>query len=93
MILNSINQVSGNVNSAVLIQNEQRSLSVLRKNIERNQRVVEDEILHNAKKTAEINRKEQEINKAIEIFNNFINEQTELENKLEILFNFLVIIG
>ena len=89
MILNSINQVSGNVNSAVLIQNEQRSLSVLRKNIERNQRVVEDEILHNAKKTAEINRKEQEINKAIEIFNNFINEQTELENKLEILFNFL----
>ncbi|OMJ82065.1 hypothetical protein SteCoe_17337 [Stentor coeruleus] len=89
MLTKSFGDCSSKENLIQTIQNEQRNLKILRKDLEKRQKILENDILTNANKTSELSIKEKEFSKVVSIVTGFIKEQNIIENRLQMLFEFL----
>lgn len=89
MLTKSFGDYSSKENLIQTIQNEQRNLKILRKDLEKRQKILENDILSNTNKTSELHTKEKEFSKVVAIVTTFIKEQNFLENRLQMLFEFL----
>ncbi|OMJ92033.1 hypothetical protein SteCoe_5235 [Stentor coeruleus] len=88
MLTKSFGDCSSKENLIQAIQNEQRNLKILRKDLEKRQKMLENDILINANKASEFHAKEKEFSKVVAIVTGFIKEQNLLENRLQMLFDF-----
>ena len=85
MVLSQLSKAPDNISLVSFVQNEQRNLRILRNDLEKRQKNLEQEVLGNARKFSETKAKEREVLNAIESFDVFLYQKKHLESRLQFL--------
>ena len=89
MLVNNWGKHPDNLGLVQIVQNEHRNLKILRNDLEKKQRIFEQQVLTQSRKCSEFKVKEKEVRRGFEQFETFLNEKKQLESKLMFLLNLL----
>ncbi|OMJ93154.1 hypothetical protein SteCoe_3975 [Stentor coeruleus] len=87
MLLNLFNQNSDSISLVTIVQSEQRNMKIIKNDLEKRQKVLEQEVLNCSRKSSELKAKERDILNAIESFDAFTYQKKHIENRLQFLLS------
>jgi hypothetical protein len=87
MMLSKFSRTPDSIGLIPILQNEQRNLKILRNDLEKRQKNLEQEVLSYARKCTETKAKEREVLTAIESFDVFLYQKKHLEERLQFLLS------
>lgn len=87
MLMSNLGKNSDGIGLVNVLQTEQRNLKILRNDLEKRQRNLEQEVLAYARRCSEMKAKEREVMNTIESFDAFVYQKKHLENRLQFLLS------
>ena len=87
MLMKNWGKVPDGMGILTMVQNEQRNLKILRSDLEKRQRNLEQDVLAYARRCSEMKAKERDVLNTIESFDAFIYQKKQVENRLQFLLS------
>lgn len=89
MIVNNLGKLQDNLGLVSIVQNEHRNLKILRNDLEKRQKSMEQQVLAFSRKCSEMKVKEKEIVENNERVEEFLRQKKQVETQMEFLISLL----
>ena len=89
MIVNNLGKLPDSLGLVGIVQNEHRNLKILRNDLEKRQKSVEQQVLAFSRKCSEMKVKEKEIAENSEKIEDFLRQKKQVETQMEFLISLL----
>jgi chromosome segregation ATPase len=84
-IFNNLGKLQDNIGLVSIVQNEHRNLKILRNDLEKRQKCLEQQVFNYSRKFSEVKAREKEILASVEKFECFLKQKKQIEDQLVFL--------